>query len=210
MEKAKFKKFVDIINTNNYIFHIHTDLTDGKSSLDDYYNRFKGKNLIFTEHIRKNVQYDYEKFIQKAHSYNFLAGFEAKILPNRDLDILDAAIKKADVIAIAVHSYKADPDTLIESLRNSFEHYKNTLPLVWVHPYTSKIEKNNFSNKLDYIRKVLKGYEDQIFIEYNLSKKNFTPLELKLIRKNYKLIYGYDAHSVQFILSISPSKDSQT
>jgi histidinol phosphatase-like PHP family hydrolase len=197
----KFTKFAEAIKSKRYIFHIHTNLTDGKSSLEDYYDNFKNYNLIFTEHIRKIPQYDYKDFLKKAHELGFLAGFEAKVLPGGFLDIPNDALEQADVIAVAVHSYKDNPNTLIDSLRKVFKSYLNMLPLVWVHPHTSKVELNDFQNKMDYVFEVMKGFEDKVYIEYNIRRKNFSPTQIQLIKdKGFKLIYGYDAHKVDDIL----------
>ncbi len=197
----KFDLFAKVLENKNYIFHVHTTYTDGKSSLDDYYNAFKKRTLIFTEHIRLSPQYDWEEFLNSVHDHGFMAGFEAKVLPNGLLDIPKQAVDKADVLAVAVHSYPEQfLNDLIFSLRKVFKRYKDILPLVWVHPHTSSIEMN-FKNRLKYIKEVTDDFENEIYVEFNLKRMNFSKKEIDILKDRVQLIKGYDAHSVDDVLN---------
>jgi len=192
----KHKKFLKTVESDSYIFHIHTNFTDGTSSVKEYHDAFKNFSLIFTEHIRKNPSYNWKAFIQEVKKYGHLVGFEAKILPKGDIDIPIDALEKIDVLAVAVHSYKDAPETLPEALRKVFSTFADMIPLVWVHPFSSPSEKLLNTSKMNYIEIVMKGFEKSLYIEWNVKKKNFTPQEVSILKQKYKLIVGYDAHSV--------------
>ena len=192
---GKFKRFSEIINSENYIFHIHTKYTDGKNSVNDYIVEFPEKALVFTEHIRKIPNYNWREFITEVRKHGHLAGFEAKVLPNGCLDIPEAAIEESDVLAVAVHSYKGE--NLVSDIRRAFERVSNKIPTVWVHPFSSTVERKLRIDKVEYILTVMNGFEKKVFLEYNVSKKNFTKAELVFLKKKYNIVIGYDAHSVE-------------
>ena len=199
--KDKQKKFSQIILSKNYIFHIHTNYTDGHSSIEEYCRYFQNKEiLIFTEHIRKKPTYDWKEFLNKARNLGCLAGFEAKILPSGNLDIPESALFESDLIAVAVHSFNGNVNDIVFSLRKAFDKYWK-LPIVWVHPASSPAERVH--NKISYIEEVLENHKETVYIEYNLKRKNLSKHEIwYLLRNSYKLIKGYDAHSLDELLKL--------
>jgi histidinol phosphatase-like PHP family hydrolase len=54
--------------TGNYLFHVHTDYTDGKLSVENVCEFAKKQgfdSVIFTEHIRSEPTYDYTQFAKR-------------------------------------------------------------------------------------------------------------------------------------------------
>ncbi len=192
MERSQ--KFYDVVKSGKYLFHLHTILTDGKLTLQEYFEYAKRKEitLIFTEHIRRQVKYDWKEYIEIVHSHGHLAGFEAKILPSGMLDIPDEALNFSDVIGVAVHSFPKDVE-LISKLRMVLRIYsQRDIPIVWVHPYTTILERKY--KKADYIKEVMDGLENKVYIEFNVRKKNFSIEEVEKLKKHYNVIIGYDIH----------------
>ncbi len=192
MEKSQ--RFYNLVKSGKYLFHLHTVLTDGKITLQEYFEYAQEKQitLIFTEHIRRQPEYDWKEYVRVVHSYGHLAGFEAKILPTGKLDIPDEALNFSDVIGVAVHSFPEDVE-LTSQLKKALQDYsQNDVPLVWVHPYTTSSEKKY--KKEDYIKKVMEGFENKVYLEYNVRKENFSRKEVEELRKRYKIIIGYDIH----------------
>lgn len=200
----EFKK----VNYNSYIFHVHTNYTDGKSSVSDYF-KYASKNnisiIIFTEHVRKNLNYDFDIFVNEIKNVNKLypqiktfIGCEAKLLPGGELDIPIEILTKIDVICFACHSFPQDLDLYRLSLKRLFtsNNWKSFVR-VWVHP-------GRFLRKLNILDKSLSILEESvniaisegILIEKNL-REDLPPTEIleKIPSKN--IILGYDAHSIE-------------
>lgn len=185
------------------VFHIHSSLTDGNNTVGEYCEFFKktGEILVFVEHIRKRPSYDFSEFIETVHREGHLAGFEAKLLPNGDLDLPEEALEKADLLAVAIHSLELSClNNLINCLKNAFSVYSLRLPLVWVHPMSSKVESSLVTDKMLYLREVLDGFKSRIGVEHNLRHIPFQKSEIDLISQNNPVIKGYDAHSVRELL----------
>ena len=81
-----------------YLFHLHTTSTDGELTVRQYFeyaSQQRIQRLIFLEHIRRNPQYDVEAFVGEVKENSqrcripAVVGFEAKLLPDGRLDILD-------------------------------------------------------------------------------------------------------------------------
>jgi histidinol phosphatase-like PHP family hydrolase len=198
-------EFENIIESKNYIFHFHTNWTDGKSSLDEYCSfaeKLGFRNLILLEHIRKNPSYNVEdllkecNIIQERYGIKILTGFEAKILPDGTLDISDYALEKASVIGIAEHSFEGDCFSLANALMVAFENYsKLNVPIVWVHP-GRKLLLYKDSNTLYLYKKVIRhALQNNLYIEINL-KNNLPPKKFIETLEDIKTIIGMDAHSV--------------
>ena len=202
----KLEKFSQIVKKGNYVFHLHTNLTDGRSTLLEYFELAKkiGKNFVFTEHIRKKATYDWKSYIDEVHKAGYLAGFEAKLTVNGDVDINKEAYENSDVLAIAIHSLNVKKyETLVSLLRMSFDKYSdNEIPIVWVHPYTSSVEKKIVPDKVKYIKDVMNGFESRIWIEFNIRRKNFSNEEVEKNAEFFKIVKGFDAHSVEELIEM--------
>jgi putative hydrolase len=129
-----------------YLFHFHTDFTDGKLSVKDYFD-YAAKSdidtLVFLEHIRREPNYDIGKFISeirecgRSHTVEAIIGFEAKLLPDGDLDISEEHHSLANVIGIAEHSFPDQPEVLNRAFVEAVDKFRSCMPqkiLVWVHP----------------------------------------------------------------------------
>ncbi|MEM2175058.1 MAG: PHP domain-containing protein [Candidatus Micrarchaeia archaeon] len=201
------EEFRNIINTQSYIFHIHTNYTDGKSSVEDYFKYAKStrvKYLIFTEHVRKNLTYNFDFFIQdiqeKCKNYDGIKGIvgcEAKILPDGSLDISEQILSKLEVICIACH-LNMDSEIYGELIKRVFTSntYRNHIK-VWVHPGLFLKKNSILYDKLDYLRDLVKiAICNDILIEKNL-KYQLPPLEILYDIPEKFIILGYDAHSIE-------------
>lgn len=145
MRAGLSEKFRDIILHKKYIFHLHTDYTDGKCTVDGYCKwavEHAFEALIFTEHIRKTPSYDFNMFLadieQARVSYPGLdiwAGVEAKVLPGGGLDLSPDIASQVPVICFACHSFPQERKLYQKSLENLFSSpdWRDKIR-VWVHP----------------------------------------------------------------------------
>jgi DNA polymerase (family 10)/putative hydrolase len=83
-------------------WQLHTDYTDGRSSIKEYFDEATNRGcrfLFFSEHVRKELSYDYLAFKEEVYrigsTYNvdFAVGAEVKVLPDMSLDISDSILK---------------------------------------------------------------------------------------------------------------------
>jgi putative hydrolase len=130
----------------NYMFHLHTTFTDGKLSVRDYFEYAASHavdQLIFLEHIRREPSYDVDAFIDEVreNSRTFriagVIGFEAKLLPDGELDITKRHLSLIEVLGIAEHSFPDNLQMLQSAFKKAVDTYslvRADLPVVWVHP----------------------------------------------------------------------------
>jgi histidinol phosphatase-like PHP family hydrolase len=204
------REFRKSLNTRNYLFHIHTNYTDGISDINNYFEYASQNNInviIFTEHVRKKLKYDFDVFVNDIEKENKIfpkietyIGCEAKLLPGGDLDIPISILTKIKVICFACHSFPQD----IELYRSSFKklftdnQWKNYIR-IWVHP-------GRFLKKLNLLNKNMKILEElieialseDILIENNL-REVLPPKEILEKIPNENIVIGYDAHSIDEI-----------
>lgn len=136
----------DDLFTGKYLFHFHTQLTDGTLEVRDYFSfaRDQGYDrLIFLEHIRATPSYNVDALVDEIRGESIksgiraLIGFETKLLPGGRLDINDHAAGLADVLGLAEHGFLGDLELLEDSLTRAFQNYREYVErqkLVWVHP----------------------------------------------------------------------------
>ena len=184
-------------------WHIHTTYTDGKNTIMEYceYAERNGIPLIaFTEHVRKKLEYDFNDFlyeIEKAkeeYDVIILSGCEAKILPGGELDVEEWILKEVDYPILAVHSFPADVDVYMNSLKKSLE---NRYINAWAHPGLF-LYKNNLKLSMDQIKDVFKIVKNNgILLEIN-SKYNLPPINFVKLGKEMgiKFVRGDDIHSL--------------
>lgn len=97
-------------------WHMHTDYTDGQSSVDDYCRHAEehGPDLLcFSEHVRRELDYDFDAFRQDVEQarvnypdLTILLGCEAKVLDSDGtLDVSDAVLSQVDVVTGVFHSF---------------------------------------------------------------------------------------------------------
>lgn len=201
---ARFRK---ILKEGKYIFHIHTNYTDGMSSVVDYFEYAQKNgisNLIFTEHVRKELSYNFDDFFndikvaeKRFTNVEAIIGCEAKIIPGGELDIPQSILSKIEVICIACHSFPDDVGLYVETLEKIFKdkHLKDYVR-VWVHPGRFFKKRNKLDENKNILEELISiALSKEVFIEQNL-KEDLPPLNV-LERVPYdKIVVGYDAHSV--------------
>ena len=106
------ERFENLLS-RRYIFHLHTNYTDGLSSIEDYClwaSRNGCDTIVFTEHVRKELSYDFYSFLsdienakRKFPNMDIWVGVEAKILLDGELDISDEVLPKIEIICFACH-----------------------------------------------------------------------------------------------------------
>ena len=200
MSLGEFRKNLE----KKYLFHIHTNYTDGQLTVKDYFE-FANKNnittLIFTEHVRKNLNYNFLSFVQEIKSLhneysniNYIIGVEAKILPDGDLDIDRSILSYIDLICFASHAFPNDISLFYNSYKNLFfdSKWKNYIR-IWVHPGRF-FKKNGILDKnIELLSELIDlAIFQNIFIEKNLQDK--VPPEKIKINERW-LIKGYDIHT---------------
>ncbi len=201
------RKFKEIIGKTDYIFHIHTDYTDGMSSINDYFNYAFENNIntiIFTEHVRKLLKYDFNKFIKEVKEENKVfpgiqtfIGCEAKLLIGGEIDIPINILPEIDIICFACHSFPEDLELYKLSFKNLFtdKRWKDFIR-VWVHPGRFLKKFNIIDQNMDVLQDIISvALSEGVFIEKNL-KENLPPIEMLEKISSDKIITGYDAHSV--------------
>ncbi len=196
MKTSLSEKFKSLLKTP-YLFHLHTNYTDGKSTVEEYCSwaeKHGYTTLFFTEHVRKKLNYDFSLFladIEKARNkfkkLTIWTGIEVKILPSGELDI-PKDLSGIEVICFACHSFPKDARVLEEALKRAFSDEKcKQFVRVWTHPSSiyGYVEEKDRTGILQTMITFAK-YRG-IFIEYNRVYDT-------LFSKSY--IVGQNAHSV--------------
>lgn len=183
-----------------YLFHLHTTYTDGNINVQDYFEfaiDHNIKTLIFTEHVRKNLDYSFNLFVDEIHekskqypSVNAIIGAEAKILPDKQLDISDDIYDKIDLLAVACHGFPENVDLYFDVLHHVLSQRREKVT-VFVHPgrYLKKRKINNQYLSLQIIidEAVVQG----IYIENN-KRENLPDRSVNIPEENE--ITGFDIH----------------
>jgi putative hydrolase len=117
-----------------YDFHIHTNFTDGKSSIEEYTKMAIIKKLeaiAFTEHVRRDSSFfPYfilkVKKIRKKHKIKIFFGIEAKALDfEGQIDASPSMIKISEIVLGAVHRYPDGQGGFLDVKRLSKEEAAN-------------------------------------------------------------------------------------
>lgn len=208
MQGMKFlARFRKILERGKYIFHVHTNYTDGLSSVVDYFE-YAQKNgisdLIFTEHVRKELSYSFDDFFnnikvvgKRFTNVKAIIGVEAKIIPGGELDIPQSILSKIEVVCIACHSFPDDVSLYVETFEKIFkDKYLKDYVRVWVHPGRFFRKRNKLDENKNILEELIKvALSEEVFIEQNL-KEDLPPLNLLEKIPYDKIVVGYDAHSV--------------
>lgn len=201
------EKFENLLKSR-YIFHLHTNYTDGSNSVEDYClcassNEFDA--IIFTEHVRKELSYNFDSFLndiqnakQKYLSLNIWTGIESRIFPGGKLDIPERILSEIQVICFACHSFPNDVELYKESFERVFSdpRWKDHIR-VWVHPgrfWRDFSLTKNHPYLLDGL--ISFAIEKGVFIEYSLEDRSLPPSIIERIPQ-LSLVRGLDAHSVE-------------
>ena len=201
------EEFRKTIKCTNYIFHIHTDYTDGISSINDYFEYASHNNInviIFTEHVRRNLKYDFDTFIEDIRDKNrrfakvrTFIGCEAKLLLGGTLDIPINILSRIDIICFACHSFPQDVELYRSSFKKLFvnEEWKDFVR-IWVHPGRFLKKLNILDKNLEILQELVNvAFSEDVILEKNL-KEDLPPLEILENMPSDNIILGYDAHSI--------------
>ena len=143
--RITLEQFEALTSNDKYLFHLHTNYTDGLNSIEDYFcyaSRKKFKTIVFTEHVRENMKYNFDDFYNEIkriendfETVNAFIGVESKILPNGSLDVPDSILPKIDLLCFACHSFPDDINLYAEAFKKVFVDPKwKPFIRVWVHP----------------------------------------------------------------------------
>jgi DNA polymerase (family 10)/putative hydrolase len=185
-------------------WHIHTNYTDGKNSVEDYCKKAAklGLPLIaFTEHVRRTLTYDFNDLTKEIESAResypgliILTGCEAKVLEDGDLDVSEDVKRECDIVLMAFHSFPKDKRKYVSALKRAL-----TYPEVdiWAHPGLF-LAKSNFTLTDEEIAEILDiAKKNEVLIEinkkYNLPPTKWCEIGLK---NGLKFVKGSDVHSV--------------
>jgi len=209
-------------------FHIHTNITDGTSSIEDYLKiaiQLGLKEIAFTEHVRKTSSW-YPSFVDKVEqlreknqdNIRIYYGIETKILNlDGDLDATDEMLDTAELILGSVHRFPESCFTdTINKLPMSPEQYAEiefrlscaiidkSEAEILAHPGGMSIRKYN----KPFPRKYLEGLMEHAnrynkVIEINSSYWGNFSLDMMLFSLlNPYVSLGSDAHNFKELGSI--------
>lgn len=178
----KWMKYEDYLMSGEW--HIHTNYTDGKNSIQEYCKKAAklGLPLIaFTEHVRKDLTYNFDDFAKEVESARkeysdliILTGCEAKVLEGGRLDVSQNVTKKCDVVLMAFHSFPNSKRKYLTGLKKAL---CNPRVDIWAHPSLSPI--STYPNQND-----LALSDEEFITALDLAKKNNVLIE---INKKYKV-----------------------
>ena len=201
------EKFKALTSTDNYLFHLHTNYTDGLNSIEDYF-RYASKNkfetIVFTEHVRKKISYNFDDYLSeirrietKFENVNTIVGVESKIFPDGSIDIPDSILPMIDLLCFACHSFPDDITLYEEAFKEVFVDAKwKSFIRVWVHPgrYLQRIGLTKHNT--DIFHGLLNtAVGEGVFIENNLKQVVLLRNIIESIPSE-SLVVGHDAHSV--------------
>ncbi|MDD4249164.1 MAG: PHP domain-containing protein, partial [Methanosarcina sp.] len=183
---------------------IHTNYTDGENSVAELCERAQniGIPLIaFTEHVRKNITYDFSGLLNAIDSAKeqydliILSGCEAKVLPDGDLDVDPEILKEVDYPIFAYHSFPKDIDIYVKSLKHVL---KNMDVCTWAHPgaFLKRYELNLPEKELETIFALMNKYDIllETNIKYNLPEKKWEEIASEY---NVQFVRGSDIHNIE-------------
>lgn len=208
MTAELLEKFKEVILHKNYLFHLHTNFTDGHCSVNDYCQWAVDHGVdvvILTEHIRKKPSYNFNRFLADIEQARIIypgldiwAGVEAKVLPGGGLDLSQETALKVPVLCCAVHSFPRDKGLYRRSLKKLFSspEWMNHIR-VWVHPGRFLKKEGLLNKSRSLLQKlVIAAANKGVIIETNL-KENLLPQILTAAIPTQLLINGCDAHSIE-------------
>ena len=189
-----------------YLFHLHTTSTDGELTVRQYFeyaSQQRIQRLIFLEHIRRNPQYDVEAFVGEVKENSqrcripAVVGFEAKLLPDGRLDILDRHAAMASVLGIAEHGFPDDIQMLQTAFMHAVDTYSDRMPpdrVIWVHPGLWFQKRGLLgAREGEYAALIRYAVRHGVLIERNL-RYNLIPEQMLACVPDQRVVVGADAH----------------
>jgi len=227
--KPVFFRFNDVLKDRpDRDFHIHTNITDGSSSLEEYIEKALSLHLpeiAFTEHVRRSSPW-YHSFVERVEqlreSYKnkirIFHGIEAKILNLQgDLDATDEMLDTAELILGSVHRF---PDSCLQGFRTmdalppsafadsefrlSLAIIKESRATVLAHPGGMYIRKFNEPFPRNYLENLIdlaSKYDTAIEINSKYSKDVLFDVGM-FSRLNPCISPGSDAHTIEDLGSV--------
>jgi len=199
-------------------FHIHTNITDGKSTAEEYIESALQKKLeeiAFTEHVRKSSIW-FDSFVSKVKklrrecNLKIYYGIEAKAIDfEGQIDATPHMIEESEIVLGAVHRYPDEKGGFIDIKTLSGEEaaeieFKLALGLlkygeinVLAHP--GGFFDSFFSNfPENYLRKLFnESVKRKIAIEFNSKYIKNIKSYFKLCKETNPFIsLGSDAHNI--------------
>ena len=196
-----WKRYIPYLSSGSW--HIHTNLTDGKNNILEYCEeaiKRKIPLLAFTEHVRKELNYDFDNFLEeieiardKFPELIILSGCETKVLSDGSLDIDNNLIKKIEYRIFAYHTFPKDRKLYLITLKKVI---RNKYICTWAHPGLF-LKSNAFEIKKEELVEIFKLMKkNNVLLEknkkYNLPPESWITEAKKL---GVLLVRGNDAHS---------------
>ena len=187
-------------------WHAHTSYTDGRSSVNDYCREAVSRGLkllTFTEHVRREMSYNYSDFVadiiqgRQEFDIELLVGCEAKVLDTvGSLDVSEDVLKQCDAVTAVFHSFlKVDKQSYLKALKAMLGNPKVD---IWGHPLLFARRNNINLEKAEKEFIINLCVENRVLIERNLK---YQLPEIDFIRlaaeKSARFVIGSDAHSAE-------------
>lgn len=209
----KWKKYESYLLSGDW--HIHTIYTDGKDNVFDYCAQAEknGLKLIaFTEHVRKELTYNFDDFVSDVFSakdkfnLEILVGCEAKVLDiSGTLDVSKKILKECEIVLGTFHKFEPPlKDAYLAALTNMIT---NPDVDIWAHPTLYAI-RNGFSLSEEDIYEISNScFNNEVLIEINI-KYNVPNIKFQAIASHMKckFVKGSDAHQISELLKITKRK----
>jgi DNA polymerase (family 10)/putative hydrolase len=202
-----WQKYKNHLKTGDW--QLHTDYTDGKSTIEDYFSSATENNcnfLFFSEHVRKELSYNYLKFKEEVYrvgsryKIDFAVGAEVKVLPDMSLDISNSTLDEIDLLSFSYHSkYFTTKEEYIESV---LKVVSSDIVDIWAHPtsYPNWVGFDLNREDFDLIFKTIKLHN----VVYEFNKKYPLPslIELQSVKAmNLTYAFSSDAHHESELLT---------
>ncbi len=201
-----WKRYAGYLLTGEW--HVHTNYTDGKNTvfeICDWASRQGIPLVAFTEHVRRRLSYDFDKFLEDLEKAKaefpeliILSGVEAKVLPDCGLDVADDIIKMVDYPIFAFHSFPRDVDLYLKCLKRVI---RNRYVNAWAHPGLFLNRYNLVVPQKELVRIFELMREYDVLLEIN-SRYNLPPSSWQMLAEviGVSMVRGSDLHEVQTLL----------
>lgn len=194
-------------------FHVHTDHTEGVSSVDELCEQavMNGLRLIaFTEHVRKTLSYDYDALLAEIKEARkrypgliILSGCEAAVRDREgSLDVSEEVLAKADIVVASFHSFPyGHKEDFLKALKGML---RNPRVDIWGHPATFLRNVDLTQEELEEI--IMFCRDNDVLIENSLARAYpISPGFIEMARKlGATMVTDSDAHSRDDLKKIAP------
>jgi len=190
--------------------HVHTNWSDGKSSLDDVaktYEKAGFKYVAICDHSSimgitgglnsKKIQNQWEqidKLNKKMKSLKILKGSEVDILKDGSLDFPDEILGKLDVVVIAAHIYGRLPER--QQMKRMIAAIENPYANILAHPSGRMINRRGSIN-IDMVKIIDACKVNNVALEINSNplRLDLTDKYVRIAKdKGVKIVINSDGH----------------